>query len=34
VFVALVSHLERTEPQSVGSLLHAEDRLASARRFG
>lgn len=34
VFVALASHLERTEPQSVGSLLHAEDRLASARRFG
>lgn len=34
VFVALASHLERTEPQSVGSLLHADDRLVSARRFG
>jgi DNA polymerase-3 subunit epsilon len=34
VFVALASHLERTEPESVGTLLHAEDRLASARRFG
>ena len=33
VFIALASHLERSEPQSVGSLLHAEDRLASARRF-
>jgi DNA polymerase-3 subunit epsilon len=34
VFIALAGHLERSEQQTVGSLLHAEDRLSVARRFG
>ena len=33
-FVALATHLDAVEPQTVGSLIHAEDRLRGARRFG
>lgn len=33
-FVALASHLDAIEPQTVGSLVHAEDRLHAARRLG
>jgi DNA polymerase III subunit epsilon len=33
-FIALASRLDVKEPQTVGSLLHADSWLASARRFG
>ena len=33
-FIALASRLDATQPQTVGSLLHADSWLASARRFG
>jgi DNA polymerase-3 subunit epsilon len=33
-FIALASRLSAGEPQTVGSLLHADSWLASARRFG
>ena len=33
-FIALASRLEATQPQTVGSLLRADNWLASARRFG
>jgi DNA polymerase-3 subunit epsilon len=33
-FIALASRLDAKQPQTVGSLLHADSWLASARRFG
>jgi DNA polymerase III subunit epsilon len=33
-FIALASHLDRLEPQTVGSLVSAEGGLDTARRFG
>jgi DNA polymerase-3 subunit epsilon len=33
-FVALASHLDAVTPQTVGSLLLAEDQLRGARRLG
>ena len=34
VFVALASHLDAVEPQTVGSLVWADERLRGARRLG
>jgi DNA polymerase-3 subunit epsilon len=33
-FIALATHLDRDAPQTVGSLVWAEDRLRSPRRLG
>jgi DNA polymerase III subunit epsilon len=33
-FIALASHLDAVEPQTVGSLIGAQRKLASVRRFG
>jgi DNA polymerase-3 subunit epsilon len=33
-FIALAAHLDRTEPQTVGSLVWAEERLRAPRRLG
>jgi DNA polymerase III subunit epsilon len=33
-FIALASNLDTVAPQTVGSLVHAEERLRGARRFG
>lgn len=33
-FIALASNLDAVQPQTVGSLVHAEERLRGARRFG
>ncbi len=33
-FIALATHLDEFEPQTVGSLVRAEDRLRAPRRFG
>jgi DNA polymerase-3 subunit epsilon len=33
-FIALASSLDAVQPQTVGSLVHAEERLRGARRFG